>query len=95
MVFNDPVGLESTIKSVVAQDFDGYEYLVIDGGSDKPTLDVIKRYSDKIDVVVSEPDSGIYDAMNKGINLAKCQWIQFLNAGDRYANESVLKLVLR
>ena len=79
---NNAAGLQKTIESVVSQTFADYEYIVIDGGSTDGSVDVIKRYADKITYWVSEPDRGIYHAMNKGITLAKGEYCQFLNSGD-------------
>lgn len=87
---NNRSGLEKTIQSVVNQTFSGYEFLVIDGGSSDGSKDVINRYADKITHWVSEPDNGIYDAMNKGISGATGLYCLFLNAGDWLLNEHVL-----
>lgn len=78
--------IEKTILSVLGQTYPDIEYIVIDGGSMDGTLDVIKKYEDKISYYVSEPDGGIYDAMNKGIKVATGEWINFLNAGDCFYN---------
>lgn len=93
VVFNCQETVESTIKSVLSQDYKQFEYIIIDGGSTDGTLDIINQYSTQIDIIVSEPDEGIYDAMNKGIYLAKGSWINFLNAGDEYYSISVLKKI--
>ena len=85
--------LEDTIKSVVSQTYGDMEYIIIDGASSDGTVDVIKKYSDKITYWVSEPDKGIYDAMNKGILAATGDYIIFMNAGDRFANSSVVENV--
>ncbi|MHC0447285.1 glycosyltransferase family 2 protein [Flavobacterium sp. 3-218] len=78
--------IEQTILSVINQGFDNYEYIIIDGGSQDGTLEIIKKFEDKITIWVSEPDKGIYDAMNKGVLLAKGEWVNFMNAGDLFAN---------
>ncbi len=84
------------LESVFAQDIDSeLEIIVIDGGSDYGTLDVIRRYIDRIDVLVSESDEGIYDGMNKGIERATGDVIGILNADDRYADAHVLSDVVR
>lgn len=97
--FNEEKGITKTIESVLAQEFKDYEYIIIDGGSEDSTFDIIKSYQDRfanigVDYnVISESDRGIYDAMNKGINKANSEWILFLNAGDSFKNKEVLTLV--
>jgi glycosyltransferase involved in cell wall biosynthesis len=86
--------LERTIQSILDQTYDAVELIIIDGGSTDGTLDIIRRYDPKIDYWMSEPDKGIYDAMNKGIDLATGAWICFLNAGDEFFHrETVFQLV--
>lgn len=82
VVYNGEKEIEGTIKSVINQTYPHIEYLVIDGASKDKTVDAIKKYEDKITWWVSEPDKGIYDAMNKGIERASGEWILFMNAGD-------------
>jgi glycosyltransferase involved in cell wall biosynthesis len=86
VVFNAENSVEKTIQSVVAQDYGHIEYIIIDGGSTDNTVAIIKQYADKIAFWISEPDKGIYDAMNKGIDKAKGDWIYFLGAGDVMLN---------
>ncbi|CAA6814169.1 MAG: Glycosyl transferase [uncultured Campylobacterales bacterium] len=94
VVYNDKVGIKRTIKSVLNQTYKNIEYVIVDGNSNDGTLDIIKKYQDSIDFWMSENDEGIYDAMNKGIQSAKGDFIQFLNAGDIfYEDDSLLKLV--
>jgi glycosyltransferase involved in cell wall biosynthesis len=81
--------IEETVLSVLSQSYSNYEYLLIDGASKDDTLNRIARYEKKIKIL-SEPDDGIYDAMNKGIALAKGEWIYFLNAGDLFYDNRVL-----
>jgi glycosyltransferase involved in cell wall biosynthesis len=91
--FNNREGLKKTIESVIAQTFRDYEYLVIDGGSTDGSVDVIKQYAAQITYWVSEPDKGIYDAMNKGIGQSKGEYCQFLNSGDTLHSDTVLEKV--
>lgn len=93
VVFNDVKGFEQTIKNVISQTYSNIEYIVIDGSSTDGTVDMIKKYEDKITHWISELDGGIYDAMNKGIGLASGQWINFMNAGDTFADNNVLKKI--
>jgi cellulose synthase/poly-beta-1,6-N-acetylglucosamine synthase-like glycosyltransferase len=86
VVFNGEKFLEETILSVINQTYDNVEYIIIDGGSTDGTLDIIKKYEHAIDYWVSEKDKGIYDAMNKGIDVATGEWINFMNAGDCLLN---------
>lgn len=91
IVYNDSINIENTILSCINQSYLNVEYIIIDGGSTDGTKKIIKNYSDKINCVISEPDKGIYDAMNKGINLANGKWVIFMNAGDTFSNNHVLK----
>jgi glycosyltransferase involved in cell wall biosynthesis len=90
VVYNGAGFLEDTIKSVIEQTYDNVEYIIVDGGSTDGTLDIIRQYDHAIDYWVSEPDKGIYDAMNKGIDLASGKWINFMNCGDLFFHDSVL-----
>ena len=82
ITYNSEKTLEDTIKSVVTQNYDNLEYLIIDGGSKDKTLDIVNKYRDKIAVVVSEPDKGISDAFNKGIRKATGEIIGIINSDD-------------
>lgn len=82
ITYNSEKTLEETIQSVVSQNYDNLEYLIIDGGSTDRTLDIVKKYQDKIDVVISEPDKGISDAFNKGIRNATGEIIGIINSDD-------------
>lgn len=82
--YNAEFGIEKTILSVLNQTYSDIEYIIIDGASTDGTIDIIHKYADKISYLVSEPDGGIYDAMNKGIKIATGEWINFLNAGDTF-----------
>ncbi len=93
VVFNGAKTLEQSIVSVLEQSYDNFEYLVIDGGSTDATLDILRRFDDHIDYWLSETDHGIYDAMNKGIALARGEYIGFLNSDDFFSDSSVLELI--
>jgi len=82
VVFNGEKYLENTILSVINQAYDNVEYIIIDGGSTDGTIDIIKKYEDKLDYWISESDDGIYDAMNKGIDLVTGEWVNFVNSSD-------------
>ena len=88
--YNAVKELERTMLSVLNQTYDNVEYIVIDGGSTDGTVEIIKKYADRLAYWVSEPDKGIYDAMNKGVKVATGEWINFMNAGDRFVDEEVL-----
>lgn len=93
VVLNGEHVLEQTIRSVVEQKDDTVEYIIIDGGSKDGTVDIIKKYGQHINHWVSEPDRGVYDAMNKGIKAARGRCIGLLNSGDYYEPDtlSILK----
>lgn len=86
--------IEKTIKSVIGLSYDNLEYIIIDGGSTDGTVDIIEQYKDKIAYFVSERDKGIYDAMNKGLAVATGEWVNFMNAGDFFANKDVLNSIV-
>ncbi|MBL4676298.1 MAG: glycosyltransferase [Mucilaginibacter sp.] len=91
--YNAVSTIERCIKSVIAQRYPNLEYIIIDGGSNDGTLEVLSHYRDQISVLVSEKDKGIYDAMNKGIRLSTGGIIGVLNADDFFADEKILTLV--
>jgi len=93
VVYNGMDFIEDTILSIIKQDYDNIEYIVIDGSSSDGTLNIIKRYEHAIDYWISDKDFGVYDAMNKGIKLSTGSWINFMNAGDSFYNESVVSSV--
>jgi hypothetical protein len=86
IVFNGAERLEQTIQSVINQNHDNFEYIIIDGGSNDNTIDIIRKYEDRINYWRSQKDNGIYDAMNKGIDLAFGEWLSFMNCGDCFYN---------
>lgn len=90
IAFNSQETIEDTIVSVINQTYKNIEYIIIDGGSTDSTLEIINRYKDKISLIVSEPDKGIYDAMNKGIEKASGELVGILNSDDFYANNEVI-----
>lgn len=85
--------IEKTIQSVLSQNYDNLEYIIIDGGSTDGTVDIIKRYSESIDYWHSKPDKGIYDAMNKGIQVATGDFLNFMNAGDKFSDKDTITQV--
>lgn len=90
VVYNAVATIEQTIQSVIGQTYPNIEYIVIDGASTDGTIDIIKKYQDKITLWVSEPDNGIYDAMNKGLKRAKGDFVYFLGGDDLLYSNSVL-----
>lgn len=93
VVFNGIAGIEDTILSVIERVDLRAEYIIIDGGSTDGTLDIIKKYESRISIWVSEPDKGIYDALNKGINIATGYYIYTLNIGDKLIYYPVTELL--
>ena len=89
VVYNGAATLERTIQSVLAQTHQRIEYIIIDGGSTDGTLDILRRYDDRIDFWQSANDNGIYDAMNKGIAQCSGDWVGMINADDRYPADAV------
>jgi glycosyltransferase involved in cell wall biosynthesis len=92
--YNNVAGLRQTIESVVSQKGQDFEYIIIDGGSTDGSVDVIKKYTNKIDYWVSEPDSGIYNAMNKGTRAANGDFCLFLNSGDWLFDATVVENII-
>lgn len=91
--YNAAKTLENTILSVINQTYKNIEYIVVDGASTDGTIDLINKYCEKIACFFSEPDNGIYDAMNKGIKLASGDYVYFLNAGDVLFDADVLRTI--
>lgn len=93
--YNNAEGLEKTILSVLDQTFSDFEFIVIDGNSTDGSIDIIQKYTDKISYWISEPDSGIYNAMNKGIKKAKGEFLYFLNSGDYLVVPTVFEQIFK
>ena len=89
--YNNVKGLKKTIDSVISQNFSDYEFIIIDGASTDGSVDIIKEYSPHISYWVSEPDKGIYHAMNKGITVSRGEYLLFLNCTRVYGGMSVLR----
>lgn len=94
VVYNSVSTIEETIMSVINQTYSNIEYIVIDGGSTDGTVDIIKKYHEHISYWVSEPDKGIYDAMNKGIKVSTGEWGHFLNSGDVFIAVDAFKRMM-
>jgi glycosyltransferase involved in cell wall biosynthesis len=93
VVFNGFDYLEATLQSILSQTYEHVEYIVIDGGSNDGTVDIIQKYATQIAYWISEPDAGIYDAMNKGLRAAKGDYVLFINAGDQLNSNITLSSV--
>lgn len=94
VTYNAEAVLEDTIQSVISQTYHHVEYIIVDGASKDGTLALINRYKDRISQVISEPDKGLYDAMNKGIKSATGDYLCFLNAGDSFHEDDTLQKML-
>ena len=94
VVYNAKEHVEKTILSVLGQTYDNVEYIIVDGASTDGTIDIIKKYKNELDYYISSLDEGVYDAMNRGVELATGLWLNFLNAGDRYVDDHVLSSVV-
>jgi glycosyltransferase involved in cell wall biosynthesis len=88
---NSSKTIEQTIKSVVEQTYPNIEYIIVDGGSSDGTKEIIMRYKEHLAQVLIEKDTGVYDAMNKGLRLATGDWIHILNSDDYYASPDILQ----
>ena len=91
--FNAARTLAQCVDSVLTQTYPNVEYVVVDGSSDDGTVELLERYAEHIDYFVSEPDSGLYNAMNKGLALASGEYILFPNADDWYVADAIEQLV--
>jgi glycosyltransferase involved in cell wall biosynthesis len=90
VVKNDESHIEKTIQSVLAQNYPDLEYIIVDGRSTDHTPDIINKYKEQITKIISEADLGLFDAMNKAVTLASGEWINFMNSGDRFVNDSII-----
>ncbi|MDH7911523.1 glycosyltransferase family 2 protein [Winogradskyella sp. SYSU M77433] len=93
--YNDASGLQKSMQSVICQTFKDYEYIVIDGGSNDGSTTIIENHKAKIHHSISEPDKGVYDAMNKGLLQASGEYVFFLNSGDLFYDKNTLKNVAK
>lgn len=93
VTYNAGALLEKTLHNLAAQQYDNKEVVVVDGKSADDTMDIVRRHAADITTWVSEPDRGIYDAMNKGVRMATGEWVIFMNAGDVFASDDVLQRV--
>ncbi len=92
--FNSVKKIESTIQSVLNQTYPAIEYIIVDGGSTDGTVDIIKKYERQLSYWISEPDMGVYDAMNKGITIASGEYINFMNTGDSFYTEDTIQTII-
>lgn len=90
VTFNCENVIEQTIKSIIDQTYPFIEFIIIDGGSIDGTINIINRYKEQISNLISEPDKGIFDAMNKSLNYVSGDYTIFINAGDRFINKNII-----
>lgn len=93
VVYNNEKTIAQAIESVLSQQYEHIEYIIVDGSSTDNTLNIVRQYESQISKIISEPDGGIYDAMNKGIKISTGDVIGILNSDDLYAHKDVLKQV--
>jgi glycosyltransferase len=93
-VFNNKNTIAAAINSIISQDYDDIECIVVDAGSIDGTIEIIKGFADRINTFISEPDKGIYDGLNKGVSLATGDVIAFLHSDDAYADRSIISAVV-
>jgi len=92
-VYNNKKTIKDAIESVINQTHNNIEYIIIDGGSDDGTVDIVKSYGEKIDKFISEKDGGIYDALNKGLKIATGDAIGFMHSDDIYVDNTIIKKI--
>jgi len=92
-VYNNKTSIASCIDSVISQTYKNIEYIVIDGGSMDGTIDILSQYKNKIDILISEQDKGIYDALNKGVSCATGEVIGFLHSDDTFNNSETIEKI--
>ena len=95
ITYNAEKYLERTIQSIISQTYPNIEYVIIDGNSKDGTIQIIEKYRNNIEVLISEPDKGLYDAMNKGLRKATGDYIVFMNAGDQINNSHTLEKAMK
>ncbi len=95
VVYNSVADIEATIRNVFDLSYSKLQYIIIDGGSTDGTLEILEKYKNKIDLVISEPDKGIYDAMNKSIDYCSGEWIVFMNSGDIFNSNTTIDEVFQ
>jgi len=95
ITYNAEKYLERTIQSIINQTYSNIEYVIIDGKSKDGTMDIVEKYKSNIDIIVSEPDGGLYDAMNKGLRTATGDYIVFMNAGDVIKDANTLEKAMK
>lgn len=93
--YNSESTIRDTIESVLAQDYQNIEYIIVDGESSDKTQDIIRGYNDRIDTIISEPDKGIYDAMNKGVKASSGEYVGILNSDDIFSHSHVISDLVR
>jgi glycosyltransferase involved in cell wall biosynthesis len=91
VVLNDDVNLQHTINNVLSQTWENLEYIVVDGGSTDDSLEIIKKNNFRISKFISQPDLGIYDAMNTGIKMASGDFLHFMNCGDGFVTDTIIE----
>jgi glycosyltransferase involved in cell wall biosynthesis len=94
ITYNSAATVEQTIQSVIQQTYPNIEYIIIDGLSKDNTIEIVKRYQDKISTIVSEKDKGLYDALNKGLKLATGEYTGIIHSDDFYLNDKVIEKVM-